>query len=66
MPAPAGATLQATSPAADRRSKPPRRKAVFVVEYLSNSTAEKAAGEARRDGFIPNTRAHRNLHKVAE
>lgn len=41
-------------------------KAVFVVEYLSGSTADKAAGEARRDGFIPNTRAPRQLHKVAE
>ena len=41
-------------------------KAVFVVEYLNGDTADKVAGEARRDGFVPNTRAPRNLNKTAE
>ena len=41
-------------------------KAVFVVEYLNGETADKVAGEARRDGFVPNTRAPRNLNKTAE
>lgn len=41
-------------------------KAVFVVEYLDGSTAGKVADEARRDGFVPNTRAPRNLQKVAD
>ena len=41
-------------------------KAVFVVEYLNGDTADKVAGEARRDGFVPNTHAPRNLNKTAE
>ncbi len=41
-------------------------KAVFVVEYLNGETANKVAGEARRDGFVPNTHAPRNLNKTAE
>ncbi len=41
-------------------------KAVFVVEYLNGGTAGKVADEARRDGFVPNTRAPRNLNKTAE
>ena len=41
-------------------------KAVFVVEYLNGDTADKVAGEVRRDGFVPNTHAPRNLNKTAE
>jgi cysteinyl-tRNA synthetase, unknown class len=39
-------------------------KAVFVVEYLNGDTAGKVADEARRDGFVPNTRAPRNLSRT--
>ncbi len=39
-------------------------KAVLVVEYLSGSIADKVADEARRDGFIPYTKAPRNLQYV--
>lgn len=41
-------------------------KAVLVVEYLSGSTADKVADEARRDGFIPYTKAPRNLQHVID
>ena len=41
-------------------------KAVFVVEYLNGDTADRVAGEARRDGFVPNTHAPRNLNKTAQ
>ena len=41
-------------------------KAVFVVEYLGGSTAGKVADEVRRDGFVPNTRAPRNLSKTQD
>lgn len=41
-------------------------KAVFVVEYLDGGVASKVADEARRDGFVPNTRATRNLSKSAD
>jgi cysteinyl-tRNA synthetase len=39
-------------------------KAVLVVEYLGGATAEKVADEARRDGFVPNTRAPRGLNRA--
>ncbi|MEQ1614365.1 MAG: endo alpha-1,4 polygalactosaminidase [Hyphomicrobiaceae bacterium] len=41
-------------------------KAVFVVEYLNGGTADKVADEARRDGFVPNTHAPRNLSRTRE
>jgi cysteinyl-tRNA synthetase len=41
-------------------------KAVYVVEYLGGDTAGKVAGEARRDGFVPNTRAPRALNKAQD
>ena len=40
-------------------------KAVFVVEYLSGATADQVAAEARRDGFVPNTHAPRNLGRTS-
>lgn len=40
-------------------------KTIFVVEYLSGSTAGKVADEARHDGYIPYTRAPRSLDRVA-
>ena len=48
------------------KSAKSKGKAVFVVEYLNGDTADKVAGEARRDGFVPNTHAPRNLNKTAE
>lgn len=41
-------------------------KAVFVVEYLNGNTSSKVADEARRDGFVPNTRAPRQLNRTTE
>ena len=41
-------------------------KAVFVVEYLNGGTASNVANEARRDGFVPNTRAPRSLNKTQD
>jgi uncharacterized protein (TIGR01370 family) len=31
-----------------------RGKAIFVVEYLSGSTAQSVAAEIRKQGFVPN------------
>ena len=41
-------------------------KAVFVVEYLNGGAADNAASEARRDGFVPNTRAPRKLDRTRD
>jgi cysteinyl-tRNA synthetase, unknown class len=39
-------------------------KAVYVVEYLSGEASSRAKAEAKRDGFVGNTRASRQLERV--